>query len=727
MGKRITLLPATRSRFFVAAIFIILATFALDARAQSEIKIYGQVVDGITDGLIPGAQVWIQPSGRYAISDEAGEFRFTDLPTGNVTISAKRLGYADSKPIELDIQSACPARIIIAMDIKPVVVDGQNAISNKPSEIIVRSSGNSTILEWPSGAVHSIGNIIERAPELELVESGPQKILRLRGSQTNAVTIMLDGHIQNSVLSSRGDISTIPLDRVSRIEIIKGGDYKSSGLAGSINFITKSWREDDRINSSAERGSFGLESYSLGLAQNQEYVFNLKESFSRGDFQFRDPRDSLQTRQNNSSHDLNLFGGFGIPLKMVRFDLKGRYFRRTAGVPGPIFQLTPQANSKSEEVEFYSNLEHDLGRGYGLNIMGGFGSRDMTFDSPRTPSNFIAYKNRFKEDSRDIKFQIEKKGKIDLDTYLLWRHESLDGRDLLRPSSSFGRHSRLIDAQGAGAVVPLSRLTRLLKSTSINLGIKREGGSGGVFWGPSAGIRTDFGAIGFDLSAYRSRRLPDLTDLFWKEDVFATPNPDLLPEKSYGYEIGLSFHATRFGLSDLRLSRFDSRFDDIIIWRRWAGDKYKPVNLSRSEIDGWEISSNFKPLGGPVSIFWNADFNRPLNKEDSPVHRDKYLTFRPIGTQNAGVEFEYKKLKLKLSGRHLGRRYTTEENTKSLPPVDLMDLDMKYDLTIKSITIRTGFSIQNIGDKEYEILDRQPEKPREYRFEIGISRLGGLI
>ncbi len=177
----------------------------------------------------------------------------------------------------------------------------------------------------------------------------------------------------------------------------------------------------------------------------------------------------------------------------------------------------------------------------------------------------------------------------------------------------------------------------------------------------------------------------------------------------------------------MKVSRYDNIYSDIIIWRKWAGDKYTPVNLSKAEIDGWEMSFSYRPLAGPISLFGNASLNRPLNKEESPVHHNKYLTFRPIGTQNGGAEFDNWNIDLKLSGRHLGRRYTTEENTKSLPPVDLSDLHLGYHFDIKSITIRTGLSILNLGDKKYEILDRQPERPREYRISLEIFRVGGLI
>ncbi len=78
------------------------------------------------------------------------------------------------------------------------------------------------------------------------------------------------------------------MDDVSKIEITKGGDYKSSGLAGCVNFLTTSQAQDERLSSAAERGSFGLETYSVNLTQNYPVKMNLglKESYVKGAFQF---------------------------------------------------------------------------------------------------------------------------------------------------------------------------------------------------------------------------------------------------------------------------------------------------------------------------------------------------------------------------------------------------------------------------------------------------------
>jgi outer membrane cobalamin receptor len=702
--------------------------------AQTETKIIGQVIDQISGSPVPGAVITIQGQGRNTVSDAQGRFYFNDLPSGNYGLAAERIGFENLSPQTVNVDEISATQIMLRMKPKVIEVPGQTVMAPKSYPLTIQSKGNITEIDMIPGKLESIESLAEQVPELEVVDSGARKLLRIRGAQLNGTTVMLDGRVINSTLTSEGDVSAIPLKSVAKIEIIKGGSYKSEGLAGSINFITDSDHEDNMVSSSGERGSFGLESYAVRFAEKRPdgiaAGIDLAESYSRGNFRFTDPRNSVETRNNNFTHDLNLFGTLGLSRETIQINLKGRYFKRDGGVPGPIFQYTPEATSNSIEKEIYSTLKKQFGSRWGVNATAGITSRDAKYDSPQTNTNFINYKTDFKEDSRDLEMQLIRKGRIDFDSYFSLRYESMDGADLIRPSYSFGRHSRLVNTTAVGSVLNLPHLINLNKQSSLTLGIKRYGGHGGDFWAPSGSIRVNFNLPfnpGIDASAFRSRRLPDLTDLYWKEDVFATPNADLKPEKSLGYDMGFDLHIESHGDYRIRASRYETKYDDIIIWRRWAGDKFKPVNLSKASISGWEFSINTIPLVGPVTIFWNASFIRPMNMEPEPTHHDKYLTFRPIGSQNAGLEFNYRSWNLKFSGRHIGRRYVTEENTKSLQPVDLLDFYAAYQIGIWSFSLMPSFSILNIGNIQYEILDGQPEKPREYRVKVELSRNGGIF
>jgi outer membrane cobalamin receptor len=736
VGKILKSAPAPRGRFFILSVIVVAIAFLLvtPALPQSEVKIVGRVIDQISGEPVPGATITISRLGKNSVTDALGIFRFNDLPAGRYEIMARRIGYFISAPVTVNVDDFLAAQVTIPMITRPVVVMDQDVIGARSQELSISSGGSLTVIEIPPNSVKSIENLLYRIPELQLIDSGPRKVLRLRGSQVNGVIVMLDGRIANSALISEGDISTIPLASVTRVEIVKGGSYKTEGFAGSINFITDSRAREGTISSEVERGSYGLEAYRARLQARNGYgiegLLDVSDSYYRGDFEFTDPRDSVETRDNNSSHDLSLFGKLSFPMQSTRVAVAARYFTRQAGIPGPVFQLTPDANSRAEEKEVYTSMTMDLGKGLGLGVSGGITWRTAGLDSPRTPANFIAYKTRFKEDSRDLRIEVQSKGRFDLDTYFSLRYESLDGVDLIRPQSSFGRHARSVNTAGAGATYHFPRLRNITRSSSLTVGMKKEGGSGGDFLGVSTTFRLDFKlplSPGADASFYRSRRLPDLADLYWKEDVFATPNPDLRSEKSTGYDIGLDIHLDRQGPCSARLSRFAAYYDDIIIWRKWAGDKFKPVNLSRANIHGWEFSVSMRPFAGPLLLFWNASLIEPLNEEREPAHYHKYLTFRPIGSQNVGLELALRPIRLTLTERHIGRRYVTEENTKSLPPADIMDLESAFEFKLSFLNVRLCCSILNAGNVQYEILERQPEKPRELRVKLDLARKGSLI
>jgi len=720
-------------RYLFSAIIIIIC-FNYNLFAQSEIKISGKVFDSVSGAPVSGVAVAITDYGKTSISDLNGEFHFNDIPSGKYSLNARRIGYRPLEKVEIAVHSYLTEPVLVEMEPLPFEVKGQVITSEKSTPVLITRQGNTTIVEIEKSELFSIDDLQLQLPEIEIVESGPQKYLRIRGADLNGTEIKLNGRRVNSVLSSRGDISSIPFGSVAKIEITRGGGYDAGGLAGSVNFITLNRRSGFQVVTGTERGSFDREGYSAQLSGlsflKSEFSVDYEDIFDRGDFSFADPRDSVQNRENNFYHDRKFFGVVKHKYDNTSLELTTRLFDRNAGSPGPIFQVTPDASSEVSERELVLKFSRNLNPNSGLVFTGGMTNRKIEYDSPRTIYNFIAYNSTFKEAGRDFKAGYQHRGKFDFDLSGELRYESLDGEDHIRPEMSFGFHSRLINSIQGGFVYRLPYLEKINNLTIISPGFRREGGFGGDFNTPSITLRSVFDIFanpGFDISYSRSRRLPDMTDLFWKEDVFAEPNPDLKSEVSEGYEIGFDIDVESAVQAKLRVARHSREYDNLIIWRRWAGNKFKPVNLSKAEISGWELSFESAPLSGPVTVFWSVSFAKPLNKENEINHYDKFLTFRPIGTRTAGIQFRKYGIDIKLTGRHLGKRYQTEENTKSLPPVDLLDLKLGYTRAFRKVGISAGIDILNMGDAQYEVLDRQPERPREYRVNMEIRNIGGLL
>lgn len=108
-------------------------------------------------------------------------------------------------------------------------------------------------------------SLLQLVPGLHLDEMGGRggiSSLYLRGADPNFTLIMLDGVPMNDSTNQRGgsvDLSTIPLDRIERVEIVRGplsAFYGSEAMAGAINFITKSGSAIPSLRVLGEGGRF---------------------------------------------------------------------------------------------------------------------------------------------------------------------------------------------------------------------------------------------------------------------------------------------------------------------------------------------------------------------------------------------------------------------------------------------------------------------------------------
>jgi vitamin B12 transporter len=152
--------------------------------------------------------------------------------------------------------------------------------------IVVTGSAHSTQLHQSTQSVtvlraeeftplrpNRITTILQQIPGLHTDEMGGRSgisSLYLRGADPNFTLIMLDGIPLNDSTNQRGgsvDLSTIPLDRIERVEIVRGplsAFYGSEAMAGAINFITKSGSMDPSFRLLGEGGRFD---YFKGLLQ----------------------------------------------------------------------------------------------------------------------------------------------------------------------------------------------------------------------------------------------------------------------------------------------------------------------------------------------------------------------------------------------------------------------------------------------------------------------------
>jgi len=88
--------------------------------------------------------------------------------------------------------------------------------------------------------------------------SGSVKTVRIRGSNSSQVLVLVDGVKLNSERDGAFDLSLIPTANIERIEIVRGGGsavYGSDAIGGVVNIITKKASKTS-LTVTAQNGSY---------------------------------------------------------------------------------------------------------------------------------------------------------------------------------------------------------------------------------------------------------------------------------------------------------------------------------------------------------------------------------------------------------------------------------------------------------------------------------------
>jgi vitamin B12 transporter len=147
--------------------------------------------------------------------------------------------------------------------------------------LLSQSAENITIVtatEIEMMGAHTLSDVLSNVSGINIDDRGSvgtYSSISIQGSGTTHVLIMIDGVMQNFLFTSDPDISSIPVQQIERIEIIKGPGSSSwgSSLGGVVNIVTKSPREERKVG--------GTLSASIGEATTRDLRGELSGTLDR--------------------------------------------------------------------------------------------------------------------------------------------------------------------------------------------------------------------------------------------------------------------------------------------------------------------------------------------------------------------------------------------------------------------------------------------------------------
>src|SRR2546423_1039014 len=236
---------------------------------QQEGTVSGRITDSLSGQGISAVTVTIAGTGLSARSGEGGSYRISDVPAGEHTVRAARIGYAVATKT-VTVLPGQDASVDFALTPRPTQLEEVVAIGYGTTERRELTGAVSSVKadEVATAPVASVDQaLLGRAPGVEVVTSSGQPgagaMVRIRGGNSISalndplyvidgvpVTTNLSDATTNTLVSEgmRGlnPLAAVSPDDIESIEILKdasaGAIYGARGANGGVLITTERWR-----------------------------------------------------------------------------------------------------------------------------------------------------------------------------------------------------------------------------------------------------------------------------------------------------------------------------------------------------------------------------------------------------------------------------------------------------------------------------------------------------
>lgn len=260
--------------------YLLLLNFLIASFAYAQVKVTGKV---LVENNVPlaSATAYLMKAKttvilKAVVTDENGEYQFSDIQAGSYYVDVKMVGYTANKSNVFDISKSdykIPT-ILLNTDtrkLQEVAVEGKRPmVESKPGKLVLNVENS------PLAAGNNALDIVQRAPGVSLDNNNN---LQLMGQSGVSVTIdgrqtyMSGEQLVNFLKSTDGN-------QIKSVEVIttRAAKDDAEGAVGTINIVLKKNRMEGfngTFNMTAGRGEKfrGNSSLSLNYKKNNTTVF----------------------------------------------------------------------------------------------------------------------------------------------------------------------------------------------------------------------------------------------------------------------------------------------------------------------------------------------------------------------------------------------------------------------------------------------------------------------
>jgi vitamin B12 transporter len=520
--------------------------------------------------------------------------------------------------------------------------------------------------------------------------AGSLQTVALRGTMSDQTLVLVDGRPINDPDTGAVDFSSIPVNGISRIEVVAGGAstlYGSSAVGGVINIITA--RPATRSSSAfVQLGYAGAVDEGLSASSTDPSSLGI-----RIDARTTHARDAFGypsfetlpagTRTDGDAKLADVAAAVTRDFGAAHVRLRLSDNTQDVGVPGDLsFGSTPLA--RQQRIYDRSDLTIDVPGGRHAFTFQLFADGQRLHFSEPVPSN-PSFGIDALDNSTSRGFSIRDSisaGAAQLVTV---------GYDSRGDTALFGgltSQPAVVASDATTAWYVADDLHAPSAPFGASIGLRTERPQGTKTTNvPSLGVRDRLGSVTIRANYARAFRTPDLNDRYFP--FFS--NPSLQPEYAATFDAGAT---TDFGAGSATLTWFGVDTNNLIVFNPTT---FLPVNIAKASVRGMEAQTDFIVGAADHATFAYTAYPRAADLSATPGTR---LLYRPTATGSAEFWRGSERGRGGLSLAFTGRRYDNETNTIALPAYASLGafverpLGRNYGLTVRLDNI-TGERVQD--------------------------------
>jgi vitamin B12 transporter len=541
---------------------------------------------------------------------------------------------------------------------------------------------------------NSIAELLNEVNGIQLSQSGgagQSTSVFSRGTNSGHTLVVIDGQRISSATLGQVSFEKLSVEQIERIEVIKGPRaalWGSDAIGGVIQIFTRQL-DAGEIAIDAGLGNNKQQQLSFsGAIDHGEGATTLTASTKSSDgydvYDLAEDDDDGYSRQNISIIGQQQLNQQWQLNWLAKYDQgESDYDNRFGGANETSFddfqwQLSANQSNGNFYQQFFVGQQQNKNTSFGNGISEKDGS---TFETERLQGTWLGNYQVTEQISTSVGVDLVNE-KIDTDTAY-----DNNERDIYSAFTRVAYDNKQFILDGA------------LRYDDI------EGVDSEVTYNLSAGLRFAESSI-VSLNVGSGFKAPSFNDLYYPNDGWSYGNPDLQAETSDSIELLLKTNV--IGI-ETELSVYNTKIDNLIEWEPDENFAYHPVNVSKVNINGVELTLSADLLGLNHQVQLNY-----LDATDDVT--DEPLIRRAKQSGRYQISQSWDKLSFSASVNYQGEREDSEwPSTITLPSHTVVNASALYQVA-DAWTL--GLKVNNLFDKDYVTNNHYVGQPAQYLFTV---------